>query len=1209
MSRHKELAGFLEPAMRLKPRLVVAFCFVIEIAIVPSAKADPFSAIAAGDMTSNSAVLWTQLRYGTGDAQLGGAVTPLTLEIARDGQFANSVMSLNGATSPDNGNTLKLLVSGLQNNTQYFYRFRNGANYSDTGTFFTTPRSNAIAPFKIGFSGDYDALYRPYTPLNGFGTSANPASVGLRYFINLGDLIYEHKANGSPALPSLSPSSSAADNEAALNQFYRKYIENVSGVNSDGTINSTTGQQSTRQLLQSTGVYSLLDNHELYNAMISGGAPQNSEKENYLCGDTTPGFIPAAGLPCLASASNNAPGATFINKTLTQNTMAKAFYNTQATAVQVSGLPTTGLTFTNLIEGAQTIVAPNDPRTNGTPQNFFLREWGGAARYIQLDDRTYRDARMYNTTSLIANDPNRTMLGTTQLDWFKTQLSKAQQDGVVWKVVSISTPIDVWLSPDNQLDNKSWIAGYNAERNEIMSHIEANKISNVVFLTTDDHIARATRLTYQPAGAAADNAWTTMSSTFQLLAGPAGAVGPYENYELYGTTGTGQSTTVTTGFGVGTTEKLLAAKNPEVMKNGGAAIGLMGLAGLNNVYREENPTASINPTSKDFASATTYGYSTLQWDRFGNLSVEYLGVNAYPQNTYPQPTDSTRLLFGFSVDVPYAIKNGETVILTDKDRHQFMGRAPDPLFYNSNWANQGVLDLSQTSVGARFANYEGQGVLIVSANTPLKTNGKADIQGGSFLANIGDNAAASTSRPWTIVQADGGMIGAFDRFVVSNDLAFLTPRLSYTQNEVTLKFELTPFSVAAQNTNQRYVADGLTAGFYGVMKPGGANVLNTLLYGGAAYGPAVFNAVSGGGLAGAQVTGLDVGGIVTSSVVDQIAFWQSGHTVDPNGVTLYESDKTLRSKPLEGQASSPYSSNVKQSATPLSSGGNQTRTYRAWGTVFGGASNVQANQRLGTSSLNNNFYGGLIGVDYQITPNTLIGLAIGGSGANFNANTYSTSGNLTGFHFGLYGAHTIGANYLALAETFSAYSNQTKRKAGGFGTLAAETLTADFSSIEWRTRLEAGHSLSFGKARVVPFVALEFASYTSGSFTEASNLVGQSSLALGSNGQTGFSLPLFIGLRLANSVHLENGWHLGFVGSLAYVHEFMPNVNFNNYLIGLPGADFSVIGPRADANLLQAKLGGQLNFTQQLAAFASVQGEFAANVTSYAATLGFKYSW
>ncbi len=70
---------------------------------------------------------------------------------------------------------------------------------SETGKFITNPDKNAAAPFAIGFAGDYDAKYRPYALLNNFG--AQGGSIGLRYFINLGDIIYETNAKGSEALP------------------------------------------------------------------------------------------------------------------------------------------------------------------------------------------------------------------------------------------------------------------------------------------------------------------------------------------------------------------------------------------------------------------------------------------------------------------------------------------------------------------------------------------------------------------------------------------------------------------------------------------------------------------------------------------------------------------------------------------------------------------------------------------------------------------------------------------------------------------------------------------------------------------------------------------------------------------------------------------------------------------------------------------------
>ena len=41
-----------------------------------------------------------------------------------------------------------------------------------------------------------------------------------------------------------------------------------------------------------------------------------------------------------------------------------------------------------------------------------------------------------------ADNPNRTMLGATQLQWLKSMLQQAQRDVVLWKFVAISSPID-----------------------------------------------------------------------------------------------------------------------------------------------------------------------------------------------------------------------------------------------------------------------------------------------------------------------------------------------------------------------------------------------------------------------------------------------------------------------------------------------------------------------------------------------------------------------------------------------------------------------------------------------------------------------------------------------------------------------------------------------------------------------------------------------
>ena len=85
----------------------------VALASGASAQTDSFSAIAAGDMRSSSAVIWTQIRNGDGTAQRSGTATPLMLEISTTPSFTATSLSLSGVTDPENGNTLKLLAAGL----------------------------------------------------------------------------------------------------------------------------------------------------------------------------------------------------------------------------------------------------------------------------------------------------------------------------------------------------------------------------------------------------------------------------------------------------------------------------------------------------------------------------------------------------------------------------------------------------------------------------------------------------------------------------------------------------------------------------------------------------------------------------------------------------------------------------------------------------------------------------------------------------------------------------------------------------------------------------------------------------------------------------------------------------------------------------------------------------------------------------------------
>jgi hypothetical protein len=62
---------------------------------------------------------------------------------------------------------------------------------------------------------------------------------------------------------------------------------------------------------------------------------------------------------------------------------------------------------------------------------------------------------------------------------------------------------------------------------------------------------------------------------------------------------------------------------------------------------------------------------------------------------------------------------------------------------------------------------------------------------------------------------------------------------------------------------------------------------------------------------------------------------------------------------------------------------------------------------------------------------------------------------------------------------------------------------------------------------------------------------------------------------------------------------FFPQRQFNNMLISMPSSDFNVSRPRSTYNLVQTKMGVQLNLNHKLAMFTDFQGEFSPVTQSF----------
>jgi phosphodiesterase/alkaline phosphatase D-like protein len=656
--------------------LISATAGILGLFALPTRADVSFLGVAAGDASTTGATFWTRAVDTAAPAN-----TTLTLQITTDPTFSSITKTSNCTTDSTKDYTCKLDVIDLTPNTVYSYRFVGPANETSiVGRVKTAPDSSASVPLHFAFSGDNDGLIRPYA------LATQIPAQNLDFYMNLGDVIYETASNlttsgvhngatwlNSPSVTlsndalnfngiprAFIPSGTPFATQAQLKADYeRKYYENFLPVN-------TNGQNCLQVLYAAQGNYTTWDNHELGNRKyIDGGAPAGGS----VGGPAGTDMLTGRGVDARAYTGTNTGGSGNVNNVNDVNTSSTDFMN------RSTGFITLRDVFMNYqpIANRGTVVAPSDPRTDGTKRLYSAQQWGKNAIFINTDSRSYRDIRIKtanagadDTTAPRANNPGRTYLGATQLTWLKQTLLDAQAAGTPWKFVSVSDPIDQLgpiggaltlnnlpsfgtgstYAPVNADGGKSYMGGYRAERNQLLKWIADNHITNVVFIATDDHQNRINELTYSPTGQTEDqSSYVKVPYVFSIVAGPLGATGP----DLI--------TNHTFSMAQQYANSIYAAQQAAGIE----PLGLIGYPGLHDLVRDGDPTAGTAPQAVDFYSPDTFNFTVLDVSEDGRtLSVTSVGMDATTQNAGIEYANGpqARTLFSFKVDALPVARSG-----------------------------------------------------------------------------------------------------------------------------------------------------------------------------------------------------------------------------------------------------------------------------------------------------------------------------------------------------------------------------------------------------------------------------------------------------------------------------------------------------------------------------------------------------------------------
>jgi alkaline phosphatase D len=410
--------------------------FVVRAGTVAASAILSPSALAAGLGSARPAALARGGRFSEG--VMSGEPTPraitlwtrladaegkvsLDLEVATDKSFRHVVAHKRLPTSGAVNHNVKTRITGLKAHEQYYYRFATATKDGPVGRFRTALPADSLQPVRFAFWSCQDYTHGYYNAHEAM------AREDLDFVVCLGDYIYDETyhtvKDGTGVRDDKVGRAQQASGQAGVN--YVRAAETLDQYREKYSLYRS--DESLRKVQARFPTVMLWDDHEV--------------QDNYA------GGAPDGGLPPEHHYARRRQAAAY-----------KAFFETM-------------------------------PYSPPKPDRIYRRlAFGRTVDLIVMDQRQYRaDQPCDDATGVPAcadYDQPRDLLGRTQMNWVKSQLSASK---AAWKVMAN----EVTIMPTRVLGGAffgfdSW-DGYPQEREELLAHIHNQQIKDVVFVTGDIH--------------------------------------------------------------------------------------------------------------------------------------------------------------------------------------------------------------------------------------------------------------------------------------------------------------------------------------------------------------------------------------------------------------------------------------------------------------------------------------------------------------------------------------------------------------------------------------------------------------------------------------------------------------------------------------------------------------------------------------------------
>jgi uncharacterized protein with beta-barrel porin domain len=476
---------------------------------------------------------------------------------------------------------------------------------------------------------------------------------------------------------------------------------------------------------------------------------------------------------------------------------------------------------------------------------------------------------------------------------------------------------------------------------------------------------------------------------------------------------------------------------------------------------------------------------------------------------------------------------------------------------------------------------------IVTGNAALAGNVLAAFASGSYMA-----------KQYDILHA-GTVNGSFAALNTVNLPAGFTASLSYTATDVLLNLTAAmglTLPTEGLNTNQLNVAAALNTFFNsgGTLPPSFLDLFN----------------LTGSNLANA-LTRLD-GEVATDS--DKGAFELMneflGLMLDPfvsgrngvggsigsgGGAMGFATDQQANFPPVIALANDTV---LRAPAKPASF----DQRWAVWGSSYGGSARLSGDSSAGSTDVTAGTFGFAGGMDYHVSPDTVLGFALAGGGTNWSLAQGLGTGRSDAFQAGVYGTAHYGPAYFAAAFAVADHWMSTNRIALG------DQLNARFDAQSYGARFEAGYRYAMiPTIGIAPYAAIQTQSLHTPTYSEMDITGGGFGLTYSS--KTANDTRGELGARFDDMVTLAT-MPVDLRARVAWAHDWASNASAMTAIFqALPGASFIVNGAPVPKNSALTTLGADLRITPRLSLLAKFDGEFANHAQAYGGSGTLRYVW